>query len=178
MLKTGNDLNLIPIKCESKEGTDKLKEYHHQINDILYKNRYKYIDQKLANTMYTALCDLGVKIDELEVPERARDKKRELLGKLRTVCTTLKDYRKVYQTEEDVPLMQKALGWFVHTYIEAKKNDDIKPQEVLEMLIESRRLWDAFCPFEQHLRTDTFIKVNGELVRWFESKYSIRELNQ
>lgn len=177
MLKQGIEIGVNPIKCEAKEGTDKLKEYHHQINDILYKNRYKYIDQKLAITMYTALCDLGVKIDELEVPERARAKKKELITKLRTVCLALRDYKKEHQTVEDVALMQKALGWFVHTYIDAKKNDNIKPEEVLDMLVESRRLWDAFSPFEQYLRTDHFIKANGELLRWFESKYSIRELD-
>ena len=177
MLKQGIDIGIAPIKCEAKEGTEKLKEYHHEINDILFKNRYKYIDQKLANKMYTDLCALGVKVDELEVPERAREKKKELIAKLRTVCVALRDYKKEYQTVEDAQLMQKALGWFVHTYIEAKKNDNIKPEEVLDMLVESRRLWDAFCPFEQHLRTDTFIKVNEELVRWFDSKYAIRSLD-
>ena len=177
MLKQGIDIGVNPIKCDSKEGTEKLKELHHQINDILYNNRYKYIDQKLANTMFTALCDLGVKVDELEVPERAMAKKKELITKLRTVCKALQSYRKERQTVEDVPLMQKALGWFAHTYIVAKQQDEINPKQVLDMLIESRRLWDAFCPFEQHLNTATFVKINGELLRWFESKYSIREID-
>lgn len=176
-MKKGSELGISPIKCEAKEGTDKLKTLHFQINDILYKNKGKYIDQKLAYSLYTDLCALGVQLDELEVPERARAKKKELLGKLRSICMTLKDYRKQPQTMEDVPQMQKAFGFFVHCYIEAKKNDNIKPEEVLGMLVESRRLYDAFLPFSEHLELATFIKVNGELLRWFESKYSIREID-
>lgn len=176
-MKKGNELGIKVIKCENREGTDKLKALHYQINDILYKNTGKYIDQKLAYSLYTDLCGLGVQLDELEVPERAREKKKELLGKLRSICMTLKEYRKQPLTMEDVPLMQKALNWFIHEYIEDKKDDNIKPEKVLELLVESRRLWDAFCAYEQHLKTDTFIKVNGELVRWFDSKYGIRGLD-
>ena len=177
MLRKGTEIGIKPIKCEAKEGTDKLKDLHYRINDILYKNAGKYIDTKLANALYSDLCALGVELDELEVPERAREKKKELLGKLRTVCMSLKDYRKVPMTAEDVPLMQKALNFFIHLYIEAKQNDNIKPQEVLDLLVESRRLWDAYLPFIESLRTDMFIKANTELVNWFDSKYSIRKLD-
>lgn len=176
-MKTGKELGVEPIKCEAKEGTDKLKALHFQINDILYKNKGKYIDQKLAYSMYTDLCALGVQLDELEVPERARAKKKELLSKLRPICTNLKEYRKLPMTMEDVPQMQKALGFFVHCYIDAKENDNIKPEEVLALLVESRRLWDAFCAYEQYLKTDTFIKINGELLRWFDMKYGVRGLD-
>lgn len=172
-MKKGTEIGIRPIKCENKEGSDKLRDVHMRINAILYINAGKYIDPKLANTMYKDLCAIGVELDELEVPERAREKKKELLGKLRTVCMALKDYRKQPMTADDVPLMQKALGFFIHNYIEAKQKDDITPQQVLDLLVESRRLWDAYLPFAESLRTDTFIKVNTELVNWFE-RYSIR----
>lgn len=176
-MKKGTELGIRPIKCENKSGTDKLKAIHFRINEILYNNAGKWIDPTLANAIYTDLCALGVELDELDVPETARPKKKELLGKLRPICVTLKDYRKLPLTPNDLPQMQAALNFFIHLFIEAKKNDNIKPEEVLAMLVESRRLWDAFCPFEQHLKTDHFIKANGELLRWFESKYSIRELD-
>lgn len=176
-MKKGIDLGLTIIKCQNKSGTDSLKELHHQVNDVFFPNTYRYIDHKLANRMYDELCVLGKKLSDLRVPESAAAKKAELLTELRKRCKILKEYKEISNTVEDVPQMQSNLNWFVHTYIDAKKNDNIKPQEVLDLLVESRRLWDAFSPFEQHLRTDHFIKANGELLRWFESKYSIRELD-
>ena len=177
MLSRGTELGIRPIKCENREGTDKLKSVHMRINEILYRNAGKYIDMKLANTIYSDLCALGVELDELEVPERAREKKKELLGKLRTVCMTLKDYRKQPQTAADVPTIQKVLNFFIHLWIEAKQKENLTPQEVLDLLIESRRLWDAYLPFEPYLKTAMFIKTNGELAEWFDRKYSIRKLD-
>lgn len=176
-MKKGTELGVKPLKCENKEGTDKLKAVHFKINDILYNNAGKWIDPTLAETLYTDLCALGVELDELDVPERARAKKKELLSKLRPICVTLKDYRKQPLTANDLPQMQATLNYFIHVYIEAKKNDNIKPEEVLAMLIESRRLYNAFLPFVEQLKTDTFIKINGELVRWFDAKFGIRGLD-
>ncbi len=173
-MKQGKELGLTPIKCENKEGTDKLKDLHHQINDIIYPNYARYIDQALAQTLYKDLCGLGVAVDELEVPERARAKKTELLGKLRTICSNLKDYRKQPQTIEDVPLMQKAINWTVHLCIEAKNKTDLGPDEALSLLKETKRVYDAFKPFEEHLKIETLVKFNGELVNYFDTKYGIR----
>lgn len=175
MLK-GVDLKLTIIKCVNKTGTDKLKELHHRANSILYQNTYRYIDPKLANDMYNGLCAIGKELNELTVPEAAKAKKYELIQELRLRCTTLKDYRKQPLTANDVPQMQAALNFFVHQYIDQKKNDQLTPEKVLTMLVESRRLWDVFCAYEQHLNTASFISVNAELLRYFESKYSIREI--
>lgn len=174
MLKQGKQLGLTPIKAENKEGTDKLKDLHYRINDILYVNAGRYIDQALAQSLYKDLCGLGVELDALEVPERARAKKTEILGKLRTICTNLKSYRKDTQTLEDVPLMQKAINWTVHVCIDAKEKGDLGPERALELLKETKRVYEAFKPFEEHLKTDTLVKLNGELVNNIDTNLGIR----
>jgi hypothetical protein len=174
MLKQGKQLGITPIKCEQKEGTDKLKDLHYRINDILYSNSGKYIDKALAQSLYGDLCGLGVELDALEVPERARAKKTELLGKLRTVCMNLKDYRKQPQTIEDTQLMQAAINWVVHLCIDAKEKNELTPEKVLELLKETKRVYEAFKPFEEHLKTDTLIKLNGELVNNIDTNLGIR----
>lgn len=175
-MKKGFELNLTVIKCVNKTGTDKLKELHRRANSVLYPNTYRYIDPKLANAMFDELCAIGKELNELVVPEAAKAKKMELIQELRTRCTSLKDYRKLSLSIDDVPQMQATLNFFVHQYIDLKKADKLTTEQVLPMLVESRRLWDAFCAYEQHLNTASFISVNGELVRWFE-RYTIRKID-
>lgn len=177
MLKLGRDINLKPLKCVHKEGSEKLRDLHYKINAVLYLASGKFIDQKLANTLYTDLCALGVELDELDVPETARPKKIELLGKLREVCLSLKTYRKQPQTAADAENMQKAINWYIANYIKSKKEDSFTPAVALEFLKESRRLYDAFLPFSGVLKFEYLIKANGELLRYFESKYSILEID-
>ena len=174
MIKQGKQLGLTPIKAENKEGTDKLKELHYRINDILYANAGKYIDQALAHSLYKDLCGLGVELDALQVPDRAKPKKTEILSKLRTVCTNLKDYRKNTQTIEDAPLMQKAVNWTVHLCIEARDKGELTSDKVLELLKETKRVYEAFKPFEEHLKLETLIKFNSELINNIDTNLGIR----
>lgn len=174
MLKQGKQLGLAPIKAENKEGTDRLKDLHYRINDILYPNAGRYIDQALAHKLYQDLCGLGVELDKLEVPERARAKKTEILGKLRTICSNLKEYRKNTQTLEDVPLMQKAVNWTVHLCIEARDKGELTPEKVLDLLKETRRVYDAFKAFDEHLKLETLVKFNGELINNLDTNLGIR----
>lgn len=174
MLKQGKQLGLVPIKCDNREGTDKLKELHYRINDILYTNSGKYIDRELADSIYTDLCELGKAVDGLEVPDRAKAKKSEILSKLRIICKGLKEYKKEYQTIDDAPLMQKAINWFIHQYIDAKQNDKLTDELAVSMVKESKRLYLAYLPYESNLKLDTLVKINGELAGYFDVKYGIR----
>lgn len=174
MLNQGQTLGLVPIKCENKEGTDKLKEIHHDINDILYRTRYAYIFKRDANDIYTRLCAYGKDLAGLEVPDRAKAKQEELLAKLRVVCNSLNVYRKQDQTFEDVDKMDKALGFFTHRFIEIK--DNITFEKATELLKESKELYNNVYPFAERLsKIENFIRCNTQLLTWIQSEYGIRQ---
>lgn len=174
-MKKGNELGLTIIKCQNKTGTDNLKDLHRRINAILYVNMYRYIDQQLACDIYTELCGIGKDLSDLKVPESARAKKEELLGELRKRCTVLKDYKKIPNTVDDVPQMQAVINYTVHICVEAKNNNNITPEEVLGLIKETKRVYNAFSPFEEHLKIETLVKFNGELIRYIETTLGIRQ---
>lgn len=171
MLVLGKSLGLSPIKTENKEGTDKLKEIHYQINDVLYKNSGKYIFQHHAERLYDQLCDYGKRLASLEVPDRAAQKKSELLSKLRTICNSLKVYKKQTQTSEDVKEMQSAVNWLLHRFIEAK--DNITDEQALELLKETKELSDAVYPWEEELKLANLVKMNRQLINLITTKYQL-----
>jgi hypothetical protein len=171
MLELGKSIGITPLKCEAKEGTDKLKELHYAINEQLYKYSGKYIFKAQAERLFTQLCDYGKKLASLEVPDRASAKKSELLGKLRTVCNSLKTYKGQNQTSEDVPLMQKAINFLLHRYIEAK--DTLTPEQALEFLKETKELRDYVYPWDEGLKTGNLVKMNTQLITFITEKYQI-----
>lgn len=171
MLQTGKLLGLTPIKCESKTGTDKLKELHYAVNAILYKASGRYIFQRQAENLYRELCEYGKQLASLEVPDKAKPKKEELLSKLRVICNSLNVYRKQSQNSEDIEGMQRALNWFLHRYIEVK--DNITDEQALELLKESKELSDAVYPWEESLKLSNMNKANRELLSFITTKYQI-----
>ena len=174
MLVRGETLGLVPIKAENREGTDKLKELHVHANDILFQNRFKYIFKRDADHIYTELCTCGKDLAGLEVPDRAKPKKEELLAKLRQICNSLNVYRKQDQTFEDVDKMDKAIGYFTHKFIEIK--DSITFEKATELLKESKELYNNVYPFAEHLsKIESFIRCNTQLMTWIQSNYSIRQ---
>lgn len=172
-MKQGTTLGIAPIKAENKEGSDKLKDLHVRINDVLFKNSFKYIDPALAETLYTRLVELGKELNELQVPDRAKAKKNEILSKLRPICKALNTERKASLTSEDVPMMQKAINSFLHTYISAKNEDRLTDSLALELLVESKRLYDSYMKFVEDLKTDKLVQSNYELLGYFDKRYSI-----
>lgn len=174
-MKKGTELNLSVIKCQNKQGTDKLRSIHIRINAILYQNAMRYIDQALAIDMYRELCALGKELNELSVPDSAKAKRDELVSELRKRCIVLKDYRKIQNTEEDIPQIQSNINSWLHQFITAKNEGkfDNGIDLVLVYLKESKRLFNLACPYGEKLKTDTLVKANGELIGYIESKYSI-----
>ena len=171
MLQTGKQLGLTPIKCTNKEGTDKLKEIHYAVNDILYKASGRYIFQRQADSIYKQLCEYGKQLAALDVSDKASPKKEELLSKLRVICNSLNVYRKQSQTSEDIESMQKAVGWFLHRYIEAR--DTMTDIQALEFLKETKELSDAVYPWEESLKLSNLTKANRELLSFITTKYQL-----
>lgn len=173
-MKNGKELGLEVIKCQNKQGSEGIRKIHEEINDVLYPNTYKYIDQELAIDMYTKLCDCGKRLSELKVPEGALAKKKELLSELRKRCMVLKDYKNIQNTVEDTPQMQKVVNFFLHQWIE-QKNKQLTSEIILKYLKESKRIYNAFKKWDEHLNLEMLAKANGEMLRCIEITFSIRE---
>ena len=172
-MKTGKELGLEVIKCQNKTGTDALRLVHHEINEVLYKNMFRYIDQALAIDIYNTLCGYGKTLGEMDVPAGAKAKRDELIAELRKRCLILKDYKKITNTVEEVPQMQKVVNYFVHQCIKTKE-EGINTEKALALLIESKRIYNAFVPFSEDLKLETLTSFNTELLNYFETTYGIR----
>lgn len=171
-MNKGIELGLEIIKTQSKQGCESLKVLHHEINDLLFDLKYKYIDQSLANDRYLKLCDCGKRLSELKVPDSAKDKKTEVMTELRKRCIALKHYKDIPNTVDDVPQMQATINFFIHTWIEQKKKE-LTPEIVMDYLKESKRIHNTFLPFADDLNMSTLVKTNGEMLRFIEITYGL-----
>ena len=70
-------------------------------------------------------------------------------------------------------MMQKAINSFLHTYISAKNEDRLTDALVLELLVESKRLYDAFERFLENLKADKLVQSNYELLGMLDKRYTI-----
>lgn len=131
-----------PISCTNREGSDKIKDIHYQINDIIFQWGYKYMTPIDAHFVYNQLCELGKQLKDLEVPDRAQAKKDEILIKLRGICTNLKTYHDTYRlgSQEDVQQAMSTTKYLVSTYLKDRQNKALTPQRIVELLEEHKRI--------------------------------------
>ena len=176
MLKKGFEIGLTPIKTQSKEGTQQLKELHYKVNDVLFGLSGKLLFKKDAELAFTKLCGYGKELNALVVPEKAAAKKSELIAALRKVCTVLRKYiGEVCVTEEDIPTIQKSINWAIHKYIQAKEEDKLDTMTVVGMLAGNKELWQNIEPFLDNLRLSNFQKMQRELLNILQSEFRIGE---
>lgn len=176
-LKQGKDVGVSVIKCQNREGTEQLKKLHYDVNDILFKWRGKYMFQADAEQVFTELCNAGKEINALVVPEKAAAKKMELLTALRNICTTLRGYCREEQTSEDLELMQKAINFWLHSFIEEKQKGAIPTEKIIELLTECSRLWCRTERWRDELNLGNFTKANAELLNILKQRYETKNPN-
>lgn len=165
MIVFGRDLVSV-IKCENREGCDSLKELHFKVNDILFVLNGKLLFKPTASKAYNELVELGKTVKDLEVPDKAKPKKEEILAQLRDRCQKLRNYIFNYKEEEsDVPAMQKAVNFWMHQFIEAKeKNEIYNPIKLISLLGLQKELWDGgIIRWRDQVKVDNFKKANKEL---------------
>jgi len=170
-MKQGNEIGLAPISCKNKEGCEALKALHFRVNDILYAHTYRYIFPATAARLLDSLTSLGVELKDLQVPDKARAKKDEILNALRTICRNLKEYIHIPITEEDNEAMQKAVNLQIHKCIKAKPS--LTPEKTLELLLENKQLASDAARYWQNLKTVSFIKIQNELTQILTKEVTI-----
>lgn len=177
MLKLGKELGLKPVRTQSKEGTQQLKELHYKINDTLYKWSGRFLFQVDAEQVFAELCEYGKELNALVVPEKASAKKTEIVNVLRKVCTELRGYCREEQTSEDLELMQKAINFWLHSFIEEKQKGAIPTEKIIELLTECSRLWCRTERWRDELNLGNFTKANAELLNILKQRYETKNPN-
>lgn len=171
-MKRGNDLNIKVIKTTAKEGTAKIQTLHYKINDILYKYSKRYISPMTAKRLYNELGILGKELRDLELSDRTKPKREEILTCLRSICLSLKEYFKNYEWKEsDENEVSATINFKVSEYIRNKESLDI-----VEMLKDNKQIWNEMYlqnPYRIHIKTNKFIDMQNELLDRFNQLYKI-----
>ena len=171
-MKRGVDLNIRVIKTTAKEGTTKIQSLHYKINDILYKYSKRYISPMTAKRLFYELGALGKELKELELTDRTKPKREELLTCLRSICSSLKEYYKTYEWKEsDENEVSATINFKVSEYLRNKESLDI-----VEMLTDNKQIWNEMYlqnPFRIHIKTNKFIDMQNELLERLNQLYKI-----
>lgn len=169
-MKKGFELNLNIVKPQHKEGTDKLKELHYKVNDVMFNYNKQYIAPKTAERLFSLLCKYGVSIKDLELPQRAIEKRDEILSALRDACNSLKNYKDNYKTTtEDKSQAQKTLNYAVSQYL--TKKEEYTDEDYLKALRRNKTLYTEYNT--EGLKTTAFKKMQAECLEHINSKFGI-----
>ena len=173
-MKKGEELGIKPISTVSKEGTQKLKELHCAVNDVMYLYSRKYVSPKMAEKIFGKLVDLGKDVNDLEVPDKAKKKKEEILEAMRSAAKGLKSYIKAYQwAESDADEVQKTLNFLLSTYLKSKEGDDF---DAIRTMTINKEIWDDMymeCPYKNGIRMNSFKKMQDELLRSVADRFAL-----
>lgn len=172
-MKKGNELGLTPIKCSHKEGNECIKDLHYQLNDLLYKWSRKYISSKVANRLIGRLEQIGKKLAKLDISDKCKPKRDEILKETRTIYKTLRRYYETYQPSvEDKEQALQTAKYQLSMYL--KRKDELTEKDVVSMLEENREIYDLVLR-ENDCTYKPFFKMQEELIEMIVSKYRIIE---
>lgn len=173
-MKRGEELGIKPISTVSKEGTSKLKVVHCAVNDVMYVYSRKYVSPKMAEKIFARLVDLGKEVNDLEVPDKAKKKKEEILDAMRSSVKKLKSYVKAYQwVESDDDEVQRTLNFLLSTYLKSKDREDF---DAIRTMTINKEIWDDMymeCPYKEGIKVKSFQKMQDELLRSVVERFTL-----
>lgn len=166
-----------PITCSNREGTEKIKDIHYKINDIIFHWNYRYISPEDARQIYAELCEYGKALKDLETPDKAKPKQNEILTKLRGICQNLKVYAETYVlgTSEDLNHVNATTRFLLSEYLKARNNNELTPQKILELLEDHKRIrTNMIEPLSKKYNmsfNQAFTNLPEELIDTLRSRY-------
>lgn len=169
-MQTFKELGISIIKCENKQGNDKIKEIHYRINELLFKYQMRYAMWGLASFLEKKLTEFGIELAAVETTEAARAKKNEILTILRKYVRVLKQYTDVNgidATEENkaATAIQK---YSVSNYL--KNKETLSTEQIITILEDNKELYDNAI---KNYIIPSFKKMNDELIEMFKKRYAI-----
>ena len=176
------ELNLKPISTENKQGTDKIRDIHIQINKLLYFYAKKYADPKTAQDIIEDLTIYAKQLQDL--PQN--NKRDEIINKLRDIVKSLIQFKKSFKWSNNpntIDAIQRTINYAVRNWVDLKNNyskENNVYQKILELIIENSRIYtNILKPFIEtypekynDIKFDNFIILQGELFGKLQNQFS------
>ena len=105
------------ISCTNKIGTDSLKDLHYKANAILFQLKNSYIMRNRTIRCGKALKEIAESIKALEVTDKAKAKKNEVINAIEAQLRYLRTIAKQEPSTEEI---QKTINYTVSTYLRKK----------------------------------------------------------
>ena len=105
------------ISCTNKIGTDSLKDLHYKANAIIFKLAHSYIMRNRTIRCGKALKEIAESIKALEVTDKAKAKKNEVIN---AIEAQLKYLRTIAKQEPSTEEIQKTINYTVSCYLRKK----------------------------------------------------------
>lgn len=167
-MKKFNEIGIAIIKCQNKTGSDSIKTIHYKINDLLYKNNNTYALKPLVEYIEKQLIEYGKELNNLQVPDSAKPKQKELLQALKAMILNLRKYIAEYNVtpEEEKQAATAIMKFRLSTYI--KNKSLLTTNEILSLLEENKTIYDLL-----NVNYQPFQKMQDELLEILNKKFVI-----
>lgn len=180
-MKRINELGVSIIKdMKHKAGTIQMTEMLHKINDILYPAQKKYALPEIVTETVNQLTAIGIECAKMHCSERYQPKKDEILKCLRERCLTLKNYLRMYVTneQEEKTAIYNTMRYQLSVSINVKEDFKSNKNDIdtlFKQLDSNRKLYQMLANKITNYAIDIkrFEKVQDELIDILACEYSI-----
>lgn len=156
------------ISCTNKIGTDSLKELHYKANAILFQLKNSYIMKNRTIRCGKALKAIADSIKSLEVSDKAKAKKNEVINAIDKALVYLRSIRKQEASTEEV---QKSISFTVSSYL---RNKPTTAREALGQIERMKDLINDIGDIDlSTLKTKSFMQMHKELKELIEQEIEI-----
>lgn len=156
------------ISCQNKIGTDSLKDLHYKANAILFQLKNSYIMKNRTIRCGKALKAIAESIKSLEVTDRAKAKKQEIMNAIDKALTYLRSIRKQEASADEV---QRTINFTVSQYL---RNKPTNAREALGQIERMKELISDIGDVKlSKLKIKSFVQMHKELKELIEQEIEI-----
>lgn len=156
------------ISCTNKIGTDSLKELHYKANGILFQLKNSYIMKNRTIRCGKALKEISESIKALEVSDKAKAKKQEVINSIDKALVYLRSIRKQEASADEV---QRTINFTVSSYL---RNKPTTAREALGQIERMKELVSDIGDIDlSTLKTKAFRQMHKELKELIEQEIEI-----
>lgn len=156
------------ISCTNKIGTDSLKELHYKANAILFQLKNSYVMKNRTIRCGKALKEIAESIKALEVTDKAKAKKQEVMNAIDKALVYLRSIRK---QEASVDEVQRSINFTVSSYL---RNKPTNAREALGYIERMKELVSDIGDIDlSTLKTKSFRQMHKELKELIEQEIEI-----
>lgn len=156
------------ISCQNKIGTDNLKDLHYAANAILFQLKNSYVMKNRTIRCGKALKKISDSIKALEVTDKAKAKKQEVISAIDKALTYLRSIRK---QEASVDEVQRTINFTVSQYL---RNKPTNAREALDQIYVMKELVSDIGDVKlSKLKIKSFVQMHKELKEIIEREIEI-----